>query len=440
MLSYALAIAVAISSFVLFLTAFFMSDIHRKDDFLWSAVGLFYALVLWFCARNITGAVLLGQASASLLLVSFVWQTLKLRKAVANPERAVAINNFSVLRAVNNLLDRQKKQPQVTPTPFDGADVVTESEIAIPQTASTEVKSPPSDRQVNQKANKPNVFGKIFGKKKKAAITDTKPDTVPKEEETVKTKATTPQKKQVSVAPPTDIKSEKSERDTVAESIEEKQKETVDITQQEPVNKEDAVTNPPKIVEPEKPTSTEETKAVDKEIVENQTSDTSNIESSTQIEPKVSTSIEQPKASRNIVKNDSEQETKIVKTETNLESEVVSAKKIEEVEVSKPKTDANNSEQETEIIKTETNLESEVVSTKTVEEVEVIKPKTNKSDLDSLETVEVAEVLEALPENSSQERNSDRSNIIEVTTSDIEEVKEADLETEAKQPEDSQSD
>lgn len=82
MLSYALAIAVAISSLVLFLTAFLMSGIHRKDDFLWGAVGLFYALVLWYCARNITGAVLLGQAAATVLLVSYSWQTIKLRQAM----------------------------------------------------------------------------------------------------------------------------------------------------------------------------------------------------------------------------------------------------------------------------------------------------------------------------------------------------------------------
>ncbi|MEM7761539.1 MAG: Ycf66 family protein, partial [Cyanobacteria bacterium P01_A01_bin.40] len=54
MLSYALAIAIAISSLGLFLTAFLMSDLHRQDDFLWSGVGLFYALVLWYCAQNIT--------------------------------------------------------------------------------------------------------------------------------------------------------------------------------------------------------------------------------------------------------------------------------------------------------------------------------------------------------------------------------------------------
>ncbi|MGB5632256.1 MAG: Ycf66 family protein [Waterburya sp.] len=137
MLSYALAIAVAISSLVLFSTAFLMSDLHRKDDFLWSGVGLFYALVLWYCAKNITGAVLLGQAAATALLVSYNWQTLKLRKAIANPAKAAEINNFSVVQSISGLLKRKKPQVQSeTPVKTPTKPQVTEQEIAIPETTS----------------------------------------------------------------------------------------------------------------------------------------------------------------------------------------------------------------------------------------------------------------------------------------------------------------
>ena len=138
MLSYALAIAVATSSLVLFLTAFLMSDIHRKDDFLWSGVGLIYALVLWYCARNITGAVLLGQAAATALLVSYSWQTLKLRRAIANPDRAAETktNNFSVLQKINSLLKRNKPpvQPAVPSVKTTVTPKVTEEEITLPDT------------------------------------------------------------------------------------------------------------------------------------------------------------------------------------------------------------------------------------------------------------------------------------------------------------------
>ena len=159
MLSYALAIAVALSSLVLFSTAFLMSDIHRQDDFLWSGVGLFYALILWFCARNITGAVLLGQAAAAVLVVSYSWQTLKLRKAVANPAKAEEINNFSILQAVNGLLKRNKPQSLDVATKTTPGKV-TESEIAIPDTASTETVPKSEPRTDNARSTKPKASDK----------------------------------------------------------------------------------------------------------------------------------------------------------------------------------------------------------------------------------------------------------------------------------------
>ena len=145
MLSYALAIVVAISSLVLFSTAFLMSKIHRRDDFLWSAVGLFYALILWYCARNITGAVLLGQAAATALLVSYSWQTIKLRRIISDPTQAAAANNFSVLGTINGFRKRKKPQAkaEVTPAPATKLEMpkVTE-EIAIPEAPETSNQTP----------------------------------------------------------------------------------------------------------------------------------------------------------------------------------------------------------------------------------------------------------------------------------------------------------
>jgi len=158
MLSYALAIAIVISSLVLFSTAFLMSDLHRKDDFLWSGVGLFYALILWYCAKNITGAVLLGQAAATALLISYGWQTLKLRKAIANPEQIDEINNFSLLQSVGGLLKRKKPQIQATdPVTAPINPKVTEEEIAIPETTS---QKPPSE-EVSPKIDTPTASANI---------------------------------------------------------------------------------------------------------------------------------------------------------------------------------------------------------------------------------------------------------------------------------------
>ncbi|ASC69542.1 hypothetical protein XM38_004690 [Halomicronema hongdechloris C2206] len=80
MLSYLLALAVALSSLALYLAAFFYPELHRKQDFLWSGVGLFYALILWLCAGQMTGALLLGQLASVSLIMALGWQTLWLRR------------------------------------------------------------------------------------------------------------------------------------------------------------------------------------------------------------------------------------------------------------------------------------------------------------------------------------------------------------------------
>jgi hypothetical protein len=80
MLAYILALVVGIGSVAIYIAAFFFPEIHRKNDFIWSGVGLFYALVLWIFASRITGGLLLGHVASVALLVWFGWQTLSLRR------------------------------------------------------------------------------------------------------------------------------------------------------------------------------------------------------------------------------------------------------------------------------------------------------------------------------------------------------------------------
>lgn len=82
MLAYILALAVGLGSFSIYMAAFFFPEVHRKSDFTWSGVGLFYALILWACAGRITGALLLGQMAGVALLGWFAWETLTLRRQV----------------------------------------------------------------------------------------------------------------------------------------------------------------------------------------------------------------------------------------------------------------------------------------------------------------------------------------------------------------------
>ncbi len=82
MLAHVLALAVAIGSIAIYLAAFFFPEVHRKNDFIWSGVGLFYGLVLWVFARRITGGLLLGHVASVALLGWFGWQTMSLRRQI----------------------------------------------------------------------------------------------------------------------------------------------------------------------------------------------------------------------------------------------------------------------------------------------------------------------------------------------------------------------
>lgn len=98
MLAYVLAIAVGLGSFALYMAAFFFPEVHRKNDFIWSGIGLFYALVLWVCAGRITGGVLLGQTASVALLGWFGWQTLKLRRDLLPTDQQTPLPGSSELR------------------------------------------------------------------------------------------------------------------------------------------------------------------------------------------------------------------------------------------------------------------------------------------------------------------------------------------------------
>jgi hypothetical protein len=80
MLANLLAVVVLLGSFAFYMAAFFVPEVHRRSDFFWSGVGLFYGVMLWFCAGQITGAVLLGQIAAVALLTWLGWQTLLMRR------------------------------------------------------------------------------------------------------------------------------------------------------------------------------------------------------------------------------------------------------------------------------------------------------------------------------------------------------------------------
>ncbi len=105
MLAYILALVVGLGSLAIYMAAFFFPEVHRKSDFIWSGLGLFYALVLWVCAGRITGGVLLGQIASVALLGWFAWQTLILRRELLPVAQQTAIPSREKLQQqVSSLL------------------------------------------------------------------------------------------------------------------------------------------------------------------------------------------------------------------------------------------------------------------------------------------------------------------------------------------------
>ncbi|WP_016952492.1 Ycf66 family protein [Anabaena sp. PCC 7108] len=170
MLAYFLALVVGLGSLAIYISAFFFPEIHRKNDFIWSGVGLFYALVLWVFAPRITGGLLLGHVASVALLSSFGWQTLLLRRQLT-PEKQQTpvpslelvkislqdqVSNFSLQEKLGQLpafigsvfsgvkgkvQQTMTKQPS-TPTPKPVVEVIDKTGSIPAQSSEVEAPSP----------------------------------------------------------------------------------------------------------------------------------------------------------------------------------------------------------------------------------------------------------------------------------------------------------
>ena len=150
MLPYLFAIAIAVASLSLFVTAFFSPKWHRKDDFLWSGVGLIYALVLWNCAEQIRGSVLLGQGAATVMVLSLIWQTVQLRKLLAISDKSTELTALSFTAAVQKLWAKKKKKGIAVQPPSGVAPIPSPANIPPPvepiQSPIPELQTSLSDR------------------------------------------------------------------------------------------------------------------------------------------------------------------------------------------------------------------------------------------------------------------------------------------------------
>ncbi|MEH2398864.1 Ycf66 family protein [Nostoc sp.] len=177
MLAYVLALVVGLGSLAIYIAAFFFPEIHRKNDFIWSGVGLFYALVLWVFAPRITGGLLLGHVASVALLVWFGWQTLSLRRQltpqaqqtqVPSPETVKTgiqeqVNKLSLQERLGQLQkglgstfsgakdkvqQTVSKKPSTTPKPEDITSVLAEKPAVEIINKTTSIPEQPAEKTV----------------------------------------------------------------------------------------------------------------------------------------------------------------------------------------------------------------------------------------------------------------------------------------------------
>ncbi|MDR9402228.1 MAG: Ycf66 family protein [Halothece sp. Uz-M2-17] len=152
MLAHILALAVALGSFLLYFSAFFFPEVHRKSDFYGSGLGLFYGLVLWVCAGRITGGILLGAMASTALLLWFGTQTLILRRALTAPAEKTNISQniarrLQALSPQNLWQNIRGNQSSSTPKVEPSA---TESSQAEKEEVNRETKKPDNEDTENK--------------------------------------------------------------------------------------------------------------------------------------------------------------------------------------------------------------------------------------------------------------------------------------------------
>lgn len=145
MLAYILALAVATGSIGIYIAAFFFPEIGRKNDIYWSGVGLFYALVLWVCAKQITGGLLLGQVAGVVLLGWFAFQTLQLRRQLTPQQQQTAVP--SAAQVTSNIQERVAKRSPLQKLSQFGKKASSSATATKqqPQTKSAEKVSAPAE-------------------------------------------------------------------------------------------------------------------------------------------------------------------------------------------------------------------------------------------------------------------------------------------------------
>ncbi len=93
MLNYVLGWAVSLGSLGFYLAGYLLPEVRRKQDAIWSGVGLIYALALLTNGDRISFGLLIGQLASATLIGWFGWQTLQHRRDLSNAVSQTPIPN-----------------------------------------------------------------------------------------------------------------------------------------------------------------------------------------------------------------------------------------------------------------------------------------------------------------------------------------------------------
>jgi hypothetical protein len=176
-MTHLLALIVGLGSLAIYLAAFFFPEVHRKNDFYLSGLGLFYALALWVFAPRIGGWFFLGQLAAVALLFWFGLQTFSLRRQVTPAMQQTPVpssypdkSNINeqatkslqervggLFKAVSGILPGKKEKvsktpaatpPVSTPPTAEDTSAATIGKSLTDAIEETEVKTPVTDASV----------------------------------------------------------------------------------------------------------------------------------------------------------------------------------------------------------------------------------------------------------------------------------------------------
>jgi hypothetical protein len=93
MLHFLLAWTIALGSLGLFASGFFFPEIRRKNDLIWSGIGLFYALVMFVDSGRLRGGMILEELASVILIVWLCAQMLQQRRRLVPADKRTPIPN-----------------------------------------------------------------------------------------------------------------------------------------------------------------------------------------------------------------------------------------------------------------------------------------------------------------------------------------------------------